>query len=58
MNQFAEAAKRAVEFYLEHMAASPYEAWQKAINGFSTSDNVRKNLVPEILFSVYVLMDL
>jgi hypothetical protein len=50
MNQFAEAAKRAVKFYLEHTVASPDEAWQEAINGLSTSNNVRKKSCPRNTF--------
>jgi hypothetical protein len=50
MNQFADAAKKAVKLYLEHTAASPREAWQTSINGLSSSDNVQKKSCPRNTF--------
>jgi hypothetical protein len=50
VNQFAKAAKKAVEFYLEHTVESPHEAWQKAIIEFSTSDNVQNKSCPRNTF--------
>jgi hypothetical protein len=50
MNQFAKAALKAVRLYRENAKASPREAWQEAIDGFSTSDNVRKKDCPRNTF--------
>jgi hypothetical protein len=50
VNQFAEAAKKAVKLYLEHTVASPLEAWQEAINGLSASVHVRKKTCPKNTF--------
>jgi hypothetical protein len=50
MNQFAETGKKAIELYLEHVAISPREAWQKALDGLSYSANVRKKSCPRNTF--------
>jgi hypothetical protein len=50
VNQFADAAIKAVKLYLEYTVTNPLEAWQKAIDGLSNSANVRKKSCPKNTF--------
>jgi hypothetical protein len=50
MGQFAEAARKAVNLYIENTASSPLEAWQEAIRELSKSSDVQKKSCPRNTF--------